>query len=53
MLEEAELLLGHGADGIAFGFLNADRTIERKKTEAMAELIHKRGGEAVFHRALT
>ena len=51
MLEEAELLLGHGADGIAFGFLNADKTIEWKKTEAMAELIHKRGGEAVFHRA--
>ena len=43
MLEEAELLLEHGADGIAFGFLKADRTVDAE--------IHVKGGEAVFHRA--
>lgn len=51
MLEEAELLLGHGADGIAFGFLKPDQTVDVEKTKAMVELIHRRGGEAVFHRA--
>ena len=51
MLEEAELFLEHGADGIAFGFLNADRTVDAEKTKKMVELIHVKGGEAVFHRA--
>ena len=51
MLEEAELLLEHGADGIAFGFLKADRTVDAEKTKKMVELIHVKGGEAVFHRA--
>ena len=51
MLEEAELLLEHGADGIAFGFLKADRTVDAEKTKEMVELIHAKGGEAVFHRA--
>lgn len=51
MLEEAELLLEHGADGIAFGFLKADRTVDAEKTKEMVELIHAKGAEAVFHRA--
>lgn len=51
MLEEAELLLEHRADGIAFGFLKPDRTVDVEKTKRMVELIHRIGGEAVFHRA--
>ena len=51
MLEEAELFLEHGADGIAFGFLKTDRTVDAEKTKKMVELIHTKGGEAVFHRA--
>ena len=51
MLEEAELLLEHGADGISFGFLKADRTVDSEKTKKIVELIHAKGGEAVFHRA--
>ena len=43
MLEEAELLLEHGADGIAFGFLKADRTVDAEKTKKMVELIHVKG----------
>ena len=45
MLEEAELLLEHGADGIAFGFLKADRTVDAEKTKKMVELIHVKGGD--------
>lgn len=51
MFEEAELLLEHGADGIAFGFLKADGTVDEEKTKTMVELIHRKGGKAVFHRA--
>ncbi len=51
MFLEAKELLRHGADGIAFGFLNADRTIDEGATREMIELIHHFGKEAVFHRA--
>lgn len=51
MLGDAELLLSHGADGIAFGFLKADGSVDEEKTETMVELIHRAVGEAVFHRA--
>lgn len=51
MLEDAKILLDHGADGIAFGFLNADGTIQKEQTQQMIELIHSYHKEAVFHRA--
>lgn len=51
MLEDAALLLSEGADGIAFGFLKEDKTIDVPRTKKMTELIHGYGKEAVFHRA--
>lgn len=51
MFEEAELLLENGADGLAFGFLEADGRIEEESTKRMIDLIHERNREAVFHRA--
>lgn len=51
MFEEAELLLAHGADGIAFGFLREDGGIDRENTAKMTELIHQKKRQAVFHRA--
>lgn len=51
MLEEAALLLDHGADGIAFGFLHADATVNVEYTNQMTERIHSYQKEAVFHRA--
>lgn len=48
---EARELLRHGADGIAFGFLNEDKTINVEQTRKMVKLIHEFNGEAVFHRA--
>lgn len=51
MFEEAELLLRYGADGIAFGFLNEDGSIEEETTARMIDLIHRNKKEAVFHRA--
>lgn len=41
----------NGADGISFGFLNSDATINETETKKMVELIHQYQKEAVFHRA--
>ncbi len=51
MLRDAEELLQAGTDGIAFGFLNNDRTINLARTREMTSLIHAYGKTAVFHRA--
>ena len=51
MLLDARMLLNHGADGIAFGFLKADHTLDVTRTKEMIALVHEKGKEAVFHRA--
>lgn len=51
MFEEAELLLQNGADGLAFGFLREDGSIDSESTKQMIDLIHEKKKEAVFHRA--
>lgn len=51
MLADCRMLLEHGADGIAYGFLNEDRTIDETRTEEFTKLIHSFGKQAVFHRA--
>lgn len=51
MKMDAGQLLEAGADGIAFGCLNPDATINRAQNEALLSIIHSHGGEAVFHRA--
>ena len=52
MMIVCQLLLENGADGIAFGFLNPDLTIDTIRTKKMIELIHHYKKEAVFHRAI-
>lgn len=52
MMAEAKSFLENGADGIAFGFLNADGSIDTEATKAMIDLIHSYNKEAVFHRAV-
>ena len=51
MKQDVRILLENGADGIVFGFLNPDHTVDRKRTEEFASLIHSHGKTAVFHRA--
>lgn len=51
MYRDAELFLQNGADGIVFGFLNADGTVDEYQTERMVRMIHSYGREAVFHKA--
>lgn len=44
-------LLENGADGIAFGCLKADASLDQEKNKRMVSLIKDYGKEAVFHRA--
>ena len=51
MLLDAKLLLENGADGLAFGFLHEDKTVDVERTKEFVDLIHSYNGQAVFHRA--
>ena len=37
-VEDAKLLLSHGADGLVFGFLHQNGTLDRERTRVLAEL---------------
>lgn len=50
MLEDARLFLEHGADGIVFGFLKEDGTIDADRCQRMLAVIGEH--ESVFHRAI-
>lgn len=50
MLQDAKCLLENGADGIVFGFLHEDGTVDEEKTAKMLSVIGDR--ESVFHRAI-
>lgn len=52
MLRDTRILLEHGADGIVFGFLHSNNTLDVERSSQMVELIHSYGKEAVFHRAI-
>jgi len=49
MLIDAQMFLSGGADGIVFGFLNADGTIDEKRTKDFTKICGKK--DAVFSRA--
>lgn len=52
MFYDAKMMLEHGADGLAFGFLKEDKSIDIELTTKMVELVHEYHKEAVFHRAI-
>ena len=49
MKQDARLLIDNGADGIVFGFLHEDGTIDVERTREFVSLIKPR--QAVFHKA--
>lgn len=49
-LADAEALLERGADGLVFGFLNADGTLDEARTKQLVRLAGDR--TKVFHRAI-
>ena len=50
MKEDAKLLLENGADGLVFGFLHADGTVDVERTKEFIALCGDK--EKVFHRAI-
>ncbi len=50
MLADARALLDAGADGIVFGFLHEDGTVDQARCRAMLDVIG--GKTSVFHRAI-
>ncbi len=51
-VEDAKQLLAAGADGLVFGFLHQDGTLDVERTRAVAQLAQAAGKETVFHRAI-
>ena len=49
-LADAEQLLAHGADGLVFGFLDADGNLDSRRTRELARMAGDR--TKVFHRAI-
>lgn len=49
MRRDAELLLAHGADGIVFGLLHSDATINTVRCQKLLDIAN--GKQTVFHRA--
>ena len=52
MLADAELFLQNHADGIVFGILNADGTLDIRRNRELVNLAHRYNKEAIFHRAI-
>jgi copper homeostasis protein len=50
MLEDARVFVEHGADGVVFGFLHEDGTVDADRCREMLAVIGDR--ESVFHRAI-
>lgn len=48
--EDARILLENGADGLVFGFLHEDGTVDEDRTRALVEIAE--GRPCVFHRAI-
>lgn len=51
-VEDAKMLLANGADGLVFGFLHQDGTLDAERTRVLADLARNAGKECVFHRAI-
>lgn len=51
-VEDAHALLANGSDGLVFGFLNPDGSLDYNRTRVLAEIAQDAGKETVFHRAI-
>lgn len=51
MLNELNYILKKDIDGVVFGFLNDDFTINKKRTKEFVKLIHDSDKKAIYHRA--
>ena len=49
---DAKALAANGSDGLVFGFLHPDGTIDIERSRVIAEIAQERGLQTVFHRAI-
>jgi copper homeostasis protein len=52
IMYDAYAIIGVGTEGLVFGFLNQDSTVDAVRTKKLVDLAHNNGLEAVFHRAV-
>lgn len=51
-LIDAREMVGHGADGLVFGFLRQDGSIDAERCRQLVAIAKEAGKETVFHRAI-
>ncbi len=51
MFSDAKALCEAGVNGIVFGFLNENKTINTELTKKMVDLLHSYNKQAIFHKA--
>ena len=51
-LHDARALIENGADGLVFGFLHEDGTIDEARSQQLVRIAKEAGKEAVYHRAI-
>ncbi len=51
-LIDAREMIKHGADGLVFGFLHPDGSIDEKRCRQLIDIAKEAGKDAVFHRAI-
>lgn len=51
MRKDAKLFAKHGANGLVFGFLNEDRTIDKTLTKEFSDFCKQHNMDSIFHRA--
>lgn len=51
-LEDAKYMVNNGADGLVFGFLHENGTVDMQRSRAVAEIALEKGLQTVFHRAI-
>lgn len=51
MIRETKDYVGHGADGVVFGILKPDRTLDAERLKRLCDIVKSAGKKAVIHRA--
>ena len=51
-VEDAKYMVNNGSDGLVFGFLHENGTVDMERSRAIAEIAQENGLETVFHRAI-
>lgn len=51
-VEDAKFMVNNGSDGLVFGFLKENGTVDIERTGIIAEIAQEKGLQSVFHRAI-